>query len=133
MPSVIVAYDGSELAHRALEHASDLVGPGGTVSVINVIRSQSVGSRLETVSDRQRAAQDHVLVEAERFLAGRRITADLVRAVGDPATEIFAAAESMDADVIVVGRNAHLAPHLIRSSLSGTLVRKAARDVLVVH
>jgi nucleotide-binding universal stress UspA family protein len=133
MPSVIVAYDGSELAHRALEHASDLVGPGGTVSVINVIRVQSVSSRLENVSEQQRAVQNHLLLEAESFLAGRRVTADLVPAAGDPATEILSAASSMGADVIVVGRNAHLAPHLIRGSLSGTLVRKAASDVLVVH
>jgi nucleotide-binding universal stress UspA family protein len=39
----------------------------------------------------------------------------------------------MGADVIVVGRHARLAPHLIRASLSGTLLRKAASDVLVVH
>jgi len=133
MPSVIVAYDGSELAHRALEHASDLVGPGGTVSVINVIRAQSVSSRLETVSERERVAQDHRLLEAERFLASRQVAADLIRAAGDPATEILSAATSIGADVIVVGRHAHLAPHLIRGSLSGTLVRKAASDVLVVH
>ena len=133
MRSVIVAYDGSELARRALEHASDLVGPGGTVSVINVIRTQSVSSRRETVSEQQRAAQDRLLLEAERFLASRGVTADLVRAAGDLATEILSAAASMGAEVIVVGRNAHLAPHLIRSSLSGTLVRKAASDVLVVH
>jgi nucleotide-binding universal stress UspA family protein len=133
MRSVIVAYDGSELAHRALEHASDLVGPGGTVSVVNVIRSQSVSSRLETVSGQRRAAQAHLLLEAEHFLAGRRVTADLIRAAGDPATEILSAAASIGAEVIVVGRHARLAPHLIRSSLSGTLVRKAACDVLVVH
>jgi nucleotide-binding universal stress UspA family protein len=133
MRAVIVAYDGSEIAHRALDHASDLVGPGGTVSIINVIRTQSISSRLETVSERQRAAQDHLLLEAERVLAGRRVTADLVRAVGDPATEILSAAASMGAEVIVVGRDKRLAPHLIRGSLSGTLVRKAACDVLVVH
>jgi nucleotide-binding universal stress UspA family protein len=133
MRSVIVAYDGSELAHRALEHASDLVGPGGTVSVINVIKAQSVSSRLENVSEQQRAVQDNLLLEAESLLAGRRVTADLVRAAGDPATEILSAAASRGAEVIVVGRNAHLAPHLIRGSLSGTLVRKAASDVLVVH
>ena len=133
MRSVIVAYDGSELAQRALEHASGLVGPGGTVSVINVIKTQSVSSRLETVSAQQRAAQDHLLLEAERLLAARGVTADLVRAAGDPATEILSAAASMGADVIVVGRNAHLAPRLIHGSLSATLVRKAGSDVLVVH
>jgi nucleotide-binding universal stress UspA family protein len=39
----------------------------------------------------------------------------------------------MGADVIVVGRQAGLAPHLIHGSLSSTLVRKASCDVLVVH
>jgi nucleotide-binding universal stress UspA family protein len=131
--SLIVGYDGSEPARRALEHAADLVGRGATLTVINVIAVQSVSARLETVSEHERATQDRLLLEAETLLTRRGIKANLVRAAGDPATEILSAAASRGADVIVVGRRRRTAPHLIHGSLSGTLVRKAASDVLVVH
>jgi nucleotide-binding universal stress UspA family protein len=133
MRSMLVPYNGSALAQRALQHAADLVGPGGDVAVIHVIAVQSVSSRLQTVSEKQQAEQDSLLREAEEELARRGVKAQIVRAAGDPATEILAAAAAMEADVIVVGRRRGLAKRVVRGSLSGTLVRRAASDVLVVH
>ena len=130
---VLVAYNGSERAQRAIERAAGLVGKGGTVTVINVISAQSVSSRFETVSDNERTTQDHLLHDAETLLARRGVKADLMRAAGDPAAEILSAAATIGADVIVVGRRKGLAPHLVHRSLSSTLVRRAACDVLVVH
>lgn len=103
------------------------------MTVINVISAQSVSSRLGTVSDNERTTQDHLLRGAENLLARRGVNADLTRAAGDPATEILSAAATIGADVIVVGRSKGLAPHLVHRSLSTTLVRRAACDVLVVH
>jgi nucleotide-binding universal stress UspA family protein len=131
--SVLVAYDGSDPAQRAIEHAAGLVGKGGTVTIINVISAQSVSSRLETVSDNERRTQDHLLRDAEKLLTRRGVNADLMRAAGDPAMEILSAAATIGADVIVVGRRKGLAPHLVHRSLSSTLVRRATCDVLVVH
>jgi len=132
-PTVLVGYDGSQPAQRALEHAADLVGPGGTVRVINVIRVQSVSSRLATVSDKERTVQDRLLRESELVLARRGVQAEFIAAVGDPATEILGAAESIGADVIVLGRRGRMRLRPLRSSLSDTLVRRASADVLVVH
>ena len=131
--TVMVAYDGSEPARRALDHAAGSVGRGGKVIVVNVVSVQSVSSRLETVSENQRATQEQLLLEAERLLARHGVAAELVRAAGDPATEVLAAAESTGADVIVVGRHRRSGRHVIHGSFSGTLVRKATCDVLVVH
>jgi nucleotide-binding universal stress UspA family protein len=131
--SVLVAYDGSDVARRALEHAAGLVGAGGAVSVINVVEAQSVSSRLETVSDAQRAKQDELLGEAERLLARRNVRANLIRGAGDRSDEILRAAGGIGAKVIVVGRNRQTAPHLVHRSLSSTLARRATADVLVVH
>jgi nucleotide-binding universal stress UspA family protein len=131
-PTVIVGYDGSEPAQRALEHAAELVGRRGSVSVINVIKAQSVSSRLVTLTDNERATQDRLLRESERVLARLGVEAKLIAAAGDPATEILAAIESIGAGVIVVGRRKRSTPRLVRS-LSNTLVRKAGIDVLVVH
>ena len=131
--SVLVAYDGSEPARHAVEHAAGLVGRGGTVTVVNVVNAQSVSSRLETVSEKERATQNRLLREAEKLLARRGVNANLMPAAGDPATEILSAAATIAADVIVVGRRQGLTPHLVHRSLSSTLVRRAAPDVLVVH
>jgi nucleotide-binding universal stress UspA family protein len=132
-PTVLVGYDGSEPARRALEHAADLVGRGGSLSVIHVIPTQSLSSRLETVSESERTAQDRLLEESERALARRGVSAELVGAAGDPAMEILAVAESIGAGIIVIGRRRRSTRHLVRTSLSSTLVRRAGTDVLVVH
>ena len=131
--SVLVAYDGSEPARHAVEHAAGLVGKGGTVTVVNVVTAQSVSSRLETVTEKERATQDRLLREAVRLLAHHGVNANLIPTAGDPATEILAAAATIAADVIVVGRRKRMAPHLVHRSLSSTLVRRANPDVLVVH
>jgi nucleotide-binding universal stress UspA family protein len=132
-PIVIVGYDGSEAAKRALEHAAELVGRPGSVSVINVIKAQSVSSRLVTLTDKERATQDRLLRESERVLGSLGVVATLIAAAGDPATEILAASESIGASVIVVGRRKRWTPRLVRTPLSNTLVRRAGIDVLVVH
>jgi nucleotide-binding universal stress UspA family protein len=132
-PTVLVGYDGSQPAQRALEHAADLVGLGGSVSVINVIKVQSVSSRLVTVSDKERTAQDRLLRESGLVLARRGVQAEFMAVAGDPATEILSAAESMGAGVIVIGRRKQFRLRLLRPSLSDTLVRRAGIDVLVVH
>jgi nucleotide-binding universal stress UspA family protein len=132
-PIVIVGYDGSEPAKRALEHAAELVGRRGSVSVINVIKAQSVSSRLVTLTDEEVANQDRLLRESERVLGNLGVVATLITAAGDPATEILAASESIGATVIVVGRRKRRTPRPVRSPLSSTLVRRAGIDVLVVH
>jgi nucleotide-binding universal stress UspA family protein len=131
-PIVIVGYDGSEPAKRALEHAAELVGRRGSVSVINVIKAQSVSSRLVTLTDKERATQDRLLAESERMLGSLGVVATLIPTAGDPATEILAAAESIGAGVIVIGRRKRSRPRMARS-LSNILVRRAGIDVLVVH
>jgi nucleotide-binding universal stress UspA family protein len=132
-PTVIVGYDGSGPAQRALEHAAELVGRNGTVSVIHVIKAQSVSSRLVTLTDKERAAQGRLLRESERALNSLGVVATLIAAAGDPATEILAASESIGASVIVIGRRKRSRPHLVGTPLSNTLARRAGVDVLVVH
>ena len=50
-PVVLVAYDGSPAGRRASVHAADIVGRSATVTVVNVVPTQAVGSRLQTVTD----------------------------------------------------------------------------------
>jgi nucleotide-binding universal stress UspA family protein len=127
---LLLAYDGSPVAKRALEHAAKLVGRGGELAVVNVIPVRSLSSRLETVSENERSRQASILREARAALGRRGIEPRLIEAVGDPVTEILAAAEVMNAGTIVVGRSERR--HLAHGSLDSRLVRGAQADVLVV-
>jgi nucleotide-binding universal stress UspA family protein len=127
---LLLAYDGSSVSKRALEHAATLVGRGGKLAVINVIPAQSISSRLETVTNEERGRQASILHEARVALDRRGIEPQLIEAVGDPATEILAAAEATNAGTIVVGRSQRR--HLPHGSLDSRLVRDAQAAVLVV-
>jgi nucleotide-binding universal stress UspA family protein len=130
---MIVAYDGSEAARRALERAARLAGRGSVVDVVNVIPAQSVSSRLVTITDEQDRVQKRLLREAGAVLARSGVRANLIPAAGDPATEILSAADASEADVIVVGRRRKLRARRLREPLSTRLSRRTSRDVLVVH
>ena len=130
VPSLIVAYDGSPQARRALEHAAALAGPGGELTVINVVQAQAVGSRLETLSDADRARQQAQLEDARALLTRSGIRVRTVAAAGDPFTEIVALTRERNAPVVVVGRRRHVLPG---RSLTARLVRAAPCDVLVVR
>lgn len=127
---VLVAWDGSETGRRALLHAARVVGRGGRIAVVNVLRAQSVGSRLQTVSDEARAEQQAILEQAAVLLAQAGVQAELVAAIGDPVTEIEAAAKRLHADTVVVGRSGRRRLH---GRVADRLVRRGGPDVLVVH
>jgi nucleotide-binding universal stress UspA family protein len=129
---ILVGFDGSQASRRALLHAAELVGRGGTLDVINVIGAQPVSARVDTLGDGARRAQREALHEARALLGERDVRMTPRAAVGDPTSEIRAAAEESGAGVIVVGRGSGLR-RLIDGSVSARLVRRAPCDVLIVR
>jgi nucleotide-binding universal stress UspA family protein len=129
---ILVGYDGSDAARRALVHAAELVGRGGSLDVINVITAQPVSARIESLSDRERSRQRKLLHEAKVVLGEWEVEMTPLKAVGDPATAIRTAAEASGAGIVVVGRGNGVG-RLIHGSVSTRLVRQAPCDVLVVH
>ena len=128
---VLVAYDGSAEAKRALVRTVELATPADTVSVINVMPEPGVSARIGPPKERQR--QGELLHEAAAFLVSHNIDAQLIHAVGNAAHEILTAAQQEGADVIVVARHSgHHAPHLL-GSVTSRVVHDARCDVLVVH
>jgi nucleotide-binding universal stress UspA family protein len=126
---VLVAYDGSPKAQRALHEAAAFARGGGGIAVIHVIPAQSVGSRLVSLSDDQQALQRRVLAEAARLLAKTGVEAEIVEAAGDPLTEILATSERLGVRLLAVGGHRHQ----FRHGIADRLVRRALCDVLVVR
>ena len=117
---IIVGFDATEGAWRALDTAAQLTGYGSTLAVISV------------APDDGPDAPDP-LAEARERLLKQLVSATYVRRVGNPADEIVAAASELDADLIVVGRRGGEAtPRPAPGSVSADIVRRAACNVLVV-
>lgn len=115
--SIVVGYDGSDAARRALEHAADLAGYGSSVTVVSVAAERD----------------DRLLGEARDLLGRRRLVARYVAPTGEAAEALIGEAHQLDADLIVVGKRNHNAlDRLGLGSVSARVVREAQCDVLVV-
>ena len=116
---IIVGYDDSEPAQRALDRAADLAGYGSTLTVVSVTGE---GGPMSV------AALDH----AREHLLRRHVMATYLQPVGEPAAELVGTAHELGADLVVVGRRSHSLRRLVLGSVSADVVRSAPCDVLVV-
>ena len=116
---IVVGYDDSEPAQRALDRAADLTGYGSTLTVVSV----TSGNGSMSV-----AALDH----ARERLLRRHVMATYLQPVGEPATELVGTARELEADLVVVGRRSNSLRQLVLGSVSADVVRSAPCDVLVV-
>ena len=117
---IMVAYDDSDAARRALDRAADLAGYGSTLTVVSVA---SEGGRYHSGP----------LDQAREQLVRRHVTATYLQPVGEPAAELVEAARELDADLVVLGRRSRSLRRLVLGSVSAKVVRQAPCDVLVVR
>lgn len=115
---IMVGYDGSDSARRALDAAADLAGYGSTLTVVTV-QTGAVG-RFEGNDARDR-------------LGLRHIEARYLEPTGDPGEKLLAAVRELEADLVVVGRRNDNPLRLLLGSVSAKVVRRAGCDVLVVR
>ena len=131
---IVVGYDGSDSAKRALERAAAMAGDGGQILVVAAAESHAhtgitEGARLDP-SEIQRRRKD--LEEARAFMSDRGISAEAIEAQGDPGDVIVEAAQ--DADLVIVGsRGLNPLKRLLLGSVSSKVVHRAESDVLVVR
>lgn len=131
MSNVLVAYEDSSAARRALEHAADLARPTDRMTVVNVMHEPAVSARIGPPPERIR--QQEILDDAGGYLADRGIEARTLAKIGDNAAhEILTAADDVGADVLVVARRRRPTAHILGST-SSRIVHSAKCDVLVVH
>jgi nucleotide-binding universal stress UspA family protein len=133
---ILVAYDGSESAQRALVQAAELAGSNGTaVSVISVAEPLPqfgrAGSMMLPEEDEERKLE---LADAKKTLSAKGIEAAIVERKGDPATMIVDEAAHEGTDVIVMGtRGLNTAQRWLMGSVSSRVVQHAPCNVLVVR
>lgn len=134
MERIVVGFDGSEHARKALERAADLAD-GASLAVVcaaDVTRPLAGTTSPTDPGDAEERAA--AIAEARSFLEGRGLEATYVEGHGNPADVIVQEAEDSGADLIVVGtRGLNAAKRLVLGSVSTTVVHHAPCDVLVVR
>jgi nucleotide-binding universal stress UspA family protein len=131
MRKIVIGYDGSNSAQRALERAAEFVD-GGSITVVSAVHrvAGKSGPAYDPIEQ-----EDHLrhLKEARSRLAKLGIEAEVIEGHGDPARVIAEQASESQADLIVVGNeHKNLIERLVEGSVSAGVTRRAHCDVLVV-
>ncbi|MCC5953208.1 MAG: universal stress protein [Acidimicrobiia bacterium] len=142
MRTIVLGYDGSPMAERALEAVIRLADEDSTVHVVTASAPLSDKTRRQLVDlpeDLRINFDPHL--EAEATLAkgvatltdaGLGVESHLM--VGDPGGAILDVAESVDADLVVVGSRAmSRVARFVRGSVSARVAAHAPHSVLVIH
>jgi len=139
--TMVVGVDGTAESLEALNTVAQMVGESGATLVVVHVRHESAlvatgvgvnsaGAMLEALDEMERLAREN----AAAVLAGRHLTWRFQVAVGDPATELIAAAHENHASTIVVGARSHgVVGGLIVGSVAQKLVRQSPVSILVVR
>ncbi len=140
MNRIVIATDGSPSAREAVEFGLDLAAEqkADTVFVhvapaVDLLPTGGFGmssaQEHRLTDDDKRSLEDAAALAAER---GVETKTEILR--GDPVDEIVAYADSIDADLIVVGSRGHGAlTSALLGSVSRGVLHEARRPVLVVR
>jgi nucleotide-binding universal stress UspA family protein len=137
LKTIVVGFDDTEPARRALERAADLAEAFGAKLVVTSVAPVLVGiarnaGPLDPVDSPEKHREQ--LQDARKLLEARNLKAEYVPAVGEPGDAIAELADDLDADLIVVGtREPGLLERLLGQSVSERVAHHAHRDVLIVH
>lgn len=138
---ILVPYDFSPHATRALRAAARLLAPGGRVVVLHVVVPMLPVTELTAATVTSYLAPDELVAQSRREL-DRALAAAVPRAlrprvagkvvVGDPYQEIVAAARGMDLVVMSTTGRTGLA-HLLIGSVAEKVVRHSPVPVLTLR
>jgi nucleotide-binding universal stress UspA family protein len=133
MNKILVAYDGSEPANRALERAAELATAfKAELGVVSVAPWRQSPSQTDLWGDAE--ARATALRSASDWLSERGLSATLLSAAGDPGTSIEKVAEIGDFDTIVVGtRDLGPVDRSMHGSVSEFLATTARGTVVIAR
>jgi nucleotide-binding universal stress UspA family protein len=136
MKKIILGYDESDPAKRALERAAELAKAFSAELIVASIAPvvTSIGRSAGPIDPTDPPSQ-HVeeLKHAQSYLEGQGLKADYLAGVGHPADTIAELAKERDADLIVVGHHHHAISRLLGQSVSDSVAHKVHCDVLLVY
>jgi nucleotide-binding universal stress UspA family protein len=135
--TIVVGYDETEAARRALERAATLAKAFESKLVVTSVAPVTITTTGRSIgADPVETAAEHrqELADARTYLEGEGLTADYVEAVGHEAESILEVARERSADMIVVGsRELTMLHRLLGQSVSDAVSHGARCDVLIVH
>lgn len=131
---IVVGFDGSETAMRALGRAAEEIEARGTLTLVTVEPTAHSSGVLS--EDLLSAYPDAgALLEEARLSLGTRddISVEGIAREGDPAAVMLEVARDARADLIVIGRRGRdFAARALLGSVAERVVNQAPCDVLVV-
>jgi nucleotide-binding universal stress UspA family protein len=137
MKKIVLGYDDSDAAKRALERAAQLTKAfDSDLAVISVAPVMTSIGRSAGPVDPTDTPADHAeeLDHAKAYLKGEGVTAEYVPGFGHPAETIAELAKERDADLIVLGTHEPNAiARLFGQSVSDSVAHRVHCDVLIVH
>ena len=143
MQTVVVGYDGSADARRAVEAAGGIAAGGGDVHIVVAYKTPSaadthrllknVPAEFHSVLDVLSTPQGYMM-EAERMLDGYGVAHKSHIVEDHAASAILDVAEDVGADLVVVGsRGLGRAARFARGSVSLRVANNAHASVLIMH
>jgi nucleotide-binding universal stress UspA family protein len=140
MDRILIAIDGSPSALEAVDFGLELAADqSASVTFVHVVPALDVvpmsGFGLAGAVQHELTDDDTELLEQARSRADEACVTAYTRLLrGDPVDEIVAYADTVDADLIVVGSRGHGAvASALLGSVSRGILREARRPVLVVR
>ena len=133
MKRILVAYDGDEPAHRALERGAELAQAfGAELGVMSVTPWR--GGRFPTDLWDDAEVHAKALKSASDWLSQRGLSATLLSPAGDPGKTIETVAEAGDFDTIIVGtRGLGSVGRFMQGSVSEHLATNAKATVVIAR
>ena len=135
MKKIVLGYDESDTAKRALERAGELAKAFDSELIVASIAPvmTNIGRSAGPV-DPTDPPSDHFeeLKHAETYLEGEGVKADYVAGLGHPAETLAELAKERDADLIVVGHHHSAIGRLLGQSVSDSVTHQVRCDVLLV-
>ena len=160
MKAILVGYDGSDAAERALRRAAEIAEAFSARLVIVSVGASAYVPALEPTAEFVAPAiaspvapggtvplpgpapvppepeklTRRQIERARMSLAGRKVETEYVVELGDPAERLLDVADQRDADLVVVGSHEHgFLERLLGRPVDETVARRSQRDVLLVH
>lgn len=144
--SILVAVDGSEIGHRALEEALAIArAMQAPVHAVHVVQTGTYPTLIlngleppdlaqQALLDSLDREADEILADAERKAAAAGVRVTVYKRWGHPGAEITALAQELGADLTVVGSHGRgRIDRFFLGSVSSYVVDHATSTVMVVR